>query len=290
MNKKQQLFKEYARDLKNVSEGLQLKLIDVDANKKYPLPYPRYICPLCNKVFLEEDIDKKLTLEHVPPGTLGGQTRLLVCKDCNNTQGSVFEKHLIDKIRNDASNTLDIELQLKNGTSPYIKCKVRIERENNEVTFLVDKKNKAALYFNQQEANAINDNEEIAFNIEYQYPWRKVDLALLRIAYLRMFEVGGYGYYFSYSAQIIRQQLADSNNDLLPVLRLDQSSGVPEGVYREKSKYYSGFLVAIMFRLPNYEKLYFVLLPGLDEEHIELYKSLKGKKELNFTLTKIPES
>lgn len=61
-----------------------------------------YICPLCFKIFdkngLSKEYDDYLTLEDVPPKTLGGNVKLLTCKVCNNEQGSSLDKHLKEQL------------------------------------------------------------------------------------------------------------------------------------------------------------------------------------------------
>jgi hypothetical protein len=58
-----------------------------------------YVCPLCLEIDYEQRSgrftchtdaaieDRSLTVEHVPPESLGGGPLLLTCKDCNNTAG-----------------------------------------------------------------------------------------------------------------------------------------------------------------------------------------------------------
>jgi hypothetical protein len=61
-----------------------------------------YICPLCTRHFTIIDIDKArsncLTLEDVPPKSLGGKPLTLTCKECNNTAGSLLDEELRKKL------------------------------------------------------------------------------------------------------------------------------------------------------------------------------------------------
>src|SRR5260370_40382262 len=52
-----------------------------------------YLCPLCLDVMLtvEEFATGELTVEHVPPETLGGDDMVLTCKGCNSQAGSWFD-------------------------------------------------------------------------------------------------------------------------------------------------------------------------------------------------------
>ena len=108
MNKKEELFVRYAKNLEMIVGPNQQAILAVDASsgEKHPLTYPCYVCPLCDKLFLEEDVaSSRVTLEHVPPGKLGGYKRLLVCKECNNSQGSNLESHLINEIKSEIRGT-----------------------------------------------------------------------------------------------------------------------------------------------------------------------------------------
>ena len=61
-----------------------------------------YICPLCIRNFTIKDLDQSLnnclTLEDVPPHSLGGKPLTLTCKECNNTAGSLLDEELRKKL------------------------------------------------------------------------------------------------------------------------------------------------------------------------------------------------
>ena len=293
MNKKEQLFEKYAKDLHSTTKQYESKVlaVDVDSGEKQSLPHPCYLCPLCDKIFTESET---LTLEHVPPGKLGGQKRLLVCKRCNNNQGSKLEKHLIDHIKNDYNNTSDITLYLENGTQPSIKCKLRVNLERDKIVILMDRKHMAAPYFNDQVSEANSRGEQIRYRFEAKVFSRYIELALLRIAYLKMFEVTGYEYYLSYSAKMIREQLANVDDKVMSVFYSDQQENLPEGIYditdKESTKDYCGFLVATVLKTRSNKKQYSIILPRPEQKYMSLYTNLKDKSKSNFELTKLPDS
>ena len=51
-------------------------------------------CPICLKAFTKEDVEigENVTLEHVPPKSLGGQVRCLTCADCNASAGRTIDQ------------------------------------------------------------------------------------------------------------------------------------------------------------------------------------------------------
>ena len=51
-----------------------------------------YACPICCIVHGRDSLtDGSLTLEHVPPKSIGGKEIVLTCKSCNNSAGSQYE-------------------------------------------------------------------------------------------------------------------------------------------------------------------------------------------------------
>ncbi len=51
-----------------------------------------YLCPLCLRPFSDEALnDGRLSVEHVPPESVGGRELLLTCKECNNSAGTKLD-------------------------------------------------------------------------------------------------------------------------------------------------------------------------------------------------------
>ena len=49
-----------------------------------------YVCPLCARRFASEQM-AKLTMEHVPPRSIGGKDLVLTCEECNSTAGYAID-------------------------------------------------------------------------------------------------------------------------------------------------------------------------------------------------------
>ena len=51
-------------------------------------------CPICLRAFTKEDVEigENVTLEHVPPKSLGGQVRCLTCANCNASAGRTIDQ------------------------------------------------------------------------------------------------------------------------------------------------------------------------------------------------------
>jgi hypothetical protein len=56
-------------------------------------------CPICLTLYTEhalnQEIENPLTIEHIPPESLGGKRLILTCKNCNNNAGKL-DKRLLD--------------------------------------------------------------------------------------------------------------------------------------------------------------------------------------------------
>jgi len=113
-SKKEMIFTKYAGNLKLLADN---KLIGWQGGK-----HPTYICPICLKEFgpLDEG-ENHLTLEHVPPETLGGKANILTCSKCNNEAGYKIDAHLVERLRQ-----LDTE-KLEPGTEIKITVKIGTE-------------------------------------------------------------------------------------------------------------------------------------------------------------------
>lgn len=83
---------------KKLKELLAKRQIDMFLNcqtKPLPIELEQYckvqaICPLC----MTADCLKQMSIEHVPPQSVGGKPRLITCKNCNSKTGHSIEPKL----------------------------------------------------------------------------------------------------------------------------------------------------------------------------------------------------
>src|SRR4051812_31357623 len=91
---KSNLFKKYSQNLEWFKNHPEIKFKPDFSNG--------CMCPLCLDIFFEGDLDSNienpLTLEHVPPASLGGKGRLLTCKKCNSISGHDLDAHLLNRL------------------------------------------------------------------------------------------------------------------------------------------------------------------------------------------------
>lgn len=288
VNKKQHLFEKYAKNLELVVKhrGLNTSMVDMATKEKYSLKYPSYICPLCDRVFSEAAINSEdLTLEHVPPGKLGGRKRLLTCETCNNDQGSTLEKRLVDEVKNSIDGVQNATMQFNKGTKPFVRG--TLSTSGNGINFKYWKSNK---YFDNQVVDSLHQGEVIQFRFSFKIYPKKVNLALLRVAYLMMFERFGYGYYFSYSGSLIRSQvLSPEKNTLTPVFpSTDQE--VAQGIYLLRNGHQpGGFFISVRLQSDGKTRDYYIALPLPDREHMDSYLELRKGEKYQLDLTPLSD-
>lgn len=171
-----------------------------------------FICPICLNQFSEKSLDQSvenpLTLEDVPPKSLGGKANILTCKKCNNTCGHVLDKHLTERM---------IELDI-HGFLPDVEFPAKFEIDGKIVQGLIkiDSNGKMTAFHMNKNNNPVKLKDYIhavknaAF--ELHIPPKNVNpnnlqLALLKIGYLLVFEKYGYSIILDKSYDRIRHQL-----------------------------------------------------------------------------------
>ncbi|MBZ0279324.1 MAG: HNH endonuclease [Anaerolineae bacterium] len=247
------------------------------------------ICPLCfKKWFTVENIkEKSLTLEHVPPDTLGGKGIALTCKDCNNNQGSRIDSFLVsyindlDALQGKGEGYVDGDMKTDDGN------RVRIEFRSNESGWEVLGVPKAS---NPKHIEFINEQfrqnrvERINLTLRITNP-RRAKLALLRSAYLLAFGYLGHGFLINRNLGPLRYQFQHPEEDIFPMQAIhifnphevaDSFVGI-NALYqspREKSYY-------IIFDVQRAESVTHrvgVMLPGPNSGDANFFVDLKSIK------------
>jgi len=98
---KERWFREGADSFRRV----MVRRRDTQRLAKYENKYP---CPLCLDPFpIEAIADRRLTVEHIPPESVGGSELLLTCAPCNNKSGTTFDAEAtkVDRLRSLAKGT-----------------------------------------------------------------------------------------------------------------------------------------------------------------------------------------
>lgn len=233
------IFKIYAEHLKFLVEYgfLDLKL-------KYD---QTYICPICTEQFSIEALDQKgknpLTLEDAPPKSLGGKAQVLTCRKCNNTCGTAIDHHLTSRL---------LELDQKQFI-PGVRYNAKFEKEGIKVNGVITVDNDGVM---QVEHDETKNNPDLLqkylkstvkgeiVNIDFgdsKADNFRLQLALLKSAYLLTFSKFGFSFLLHSEYDRIRDQL---RNPEIPIY--------PEDAWFETDEF------------SNYYGVHFTIEPGME--------------------------
>ncbi len=284
-DKRKRIFDKYVSQLKKLNENNLLP--DFIKYKE-----DCYICPICLNNFSENDLkdvsENMLTLEDAPPKSLGGRATTLTCKTCNNRCGHEIDYHLTERL---------IEID-ERAFLPNIKAKARfthnglkIQGELNvdskgNITVIHDKKNnhpeKLEKYVKSTGKNDIVDIEFKPSRVDKH----RLEVALLKTAYILAFEHYGYSLILSSPYNIIRKQLINPEAEIYPEgFWTKQGSFKPEqeGVHLIASKGFEGFLAIFLLKTKSSENRFGVYLPVSERSTYDNIKRLK-EQEAGFGL------
>lgn len=190
------------------------------------LPYDQtFICPICLGPFSVADLDTSrenhLTLEDVPPKSLGGKPTILTCKECNNTAGQQIDVQLFNRM-------FDIDKRkFIPGTNFHARFSQDGEITQGEVTVQDDgtinikqsyKHNKKDKLDNFVSGISPSTGNPL-MNIEFyptKFNFKRLEVALLKSAYLQCFEKYGYAFITDPIFDQVRDQIKNPDADLYP--------------------------------------------------------------------------
>lgn len=264
-----------------------------------------YICPLCFQVFFEKDLDDTLpnylTFEDIPPVSLGGKPLALTCKKCNSRSGHELDAHLLKNLL-----TNDAKLFLPNS-----KADTSFELHGNKMNGIIEVDEKGTVNLNLQK-NRSNPNQsqqfmkdmflprtiyspflypEKIFTEQYKTPTfqitfsdtskeRRVEIALLRIAYLLAFATLGNGVLINSGLYKVREQILNPDKEILPkVFWLNFNfPNECEGInIITLPKELQSFLVIFSLKTASYSRQFAIVLPGPSSPGINVYDFLSNE-------------
>jgi hypothetical protein len=232
--KREKIFRLFSRNLEWVKEHKEVNFVPDFTNG--------YICPICFDTFFEEDLENTavnpLTLEDVPPVSLGGKPLALTCKSCNSKNGHELDAHLLNIL-------LDVDSK---SFLPNSHSKATFEISGNKVngSFGIDEKGTATLriepnishpdhykiFTSKMDERSITKYNPLFYpgkliyeewrtpkfkmDLKRVYKQRRAEIALLKIAYLIAFSNFGNGFLINPSLFKIREQILNPDKDILP--------------------------------------------------------------------------
>lgn len=256
------------------SDGVEFRMADA------------YICPLCQHVYaIAHDA---LTLEHVPPESVGGKPILVTCKACNNHLGADLDVYLMNELEilHNLSHLDTIPQKSRiafngvgiNGQTTYSKSdgfKFMISPDNNNPIefegFIKEARNAKEGYQIKLKANITNRKRNVDL----------ANIALLKSAYLMAFHELGYMYVLNPSTNKVREQILNPKQQLInvPCVIADED-GIPkdmlQGVYYAKLDDVVCIVVVMDLQLPKSEQKHrkAVILPNPQDYQCRIYSVL----------------
>lgn len=211
MKKNLSIFEKYRDNLNFLISHSQI-------DSKYGKYKDNYICPICLSKFDTVEGEIPLTLEDAPQKSIGGSTNTLTCKKCNNEAGFKIDHHLVNQL-----NDLDNRKFLPNTE---IKVKTDIDGENLSATLKIDENGEMTIFHSKKNNNpAVLDVAmpkltkdkvvDIRFVRKNVIP-DNLDYAVLKSAYILLFQHTGYKVILSSDYDIIRSQILKPETRILP--------------------------------------------------------------------------
>lgn len=182
-----------------------------------------YICPICTEHFMIGDLSQHsrnpLTLEDVPPKVLGGKANVLTCKRCNNFCGRHIDHHLskrmIELDRSEFLPETTFNTQFETD-GVIVQGQIRIEKDGQILAVHKEKQNNPALLEGYLKKVLPKTIINLVFRDQRIDP-RKIQIALLKIAYLMAFEKYGYAFILKPAYDKIRLQILNPDQDFYPL-------------------------------------------------------------------------
>ncbi|RZJ76749.1 MAG: hypothetical protein EOO45_01165 [Flavobacterium sp.] len=213
-NKRLGIFKKYTAHLQFLRDnGLLATELKYDET---------YICPVCLRQFNEEALvqtsENPLTLEDAPPKSLGGKANVLTCRECNNIAGQKIDWHLTSRM-----NELD-QYGFVPGVEFYpefdndgliVQGAIKVSEAGDITAKHAKKKNDPGKLTKYVAATGAEDLINIKFR-DSKVDIFRLQLALLKVAYLLTFEKFGYSFLLHDVYDRLREQLRTPEVQIYP--------------------------------------------------------------------------
>ncbi|MEM7511342.1 MAG: hypothetical protein AAF388_10450 [Bacteroidota bacterium] len=296
--KRKKLFKIFSENLQRIKSHEEIKM-EPDFEEGY-------LCPICFDLFdkshLKKNHDNPLTLEDVPPKSLGGKAILLTCKHCNSSCGHNLDVHLVNRLQeNEAIQFL-----------PNTKSKTTFEKNGNKVGGLIEvdkngvikldlreawsnpkeKKNfmeqvfpplklKNTLFHSRNNIGINSKFESDTFTVKFpnKSEERKAEIALLKSAYLFAFAKFGYSFLINSGLYRIREQILNPDKQILPKVFWinfdfpDHTMGLNIITSPKELRCY---LVIFKVLTKSNQYKFAIALPGPSDPGIKIYENIEN--------------
>jgi len=189
--------------------------------------YSLYYCPICGVGYPESSAiaGADLTLEDVPPKSVGGKPILLTCRQCNSSAGHKIDVCTASKRKFEEFGR--VVCGHENGTIPFVTLSMAdfsiatsiCTERSFDVMPLPNANPPATIekykeYLGNLAANNVN-GFEFKLSMTQKYDHRFYKLSQLKSAFLLMFAWLGYRFAFDPRLEVVRRQIQEPENNIL---------------------------------------------------------------------------
>ncbi len=182
-----------------------------------------YYCPICEEPFGQAALQSNdLTLEHVPPKSLGGRPIALTCRNCNSQRG-----HRLDAAVRDRTTLFDLNEALATGKG-HARGRARLQFKGRRVNVTYELRDRELTIVPPPGINSpeerreflehfqVKIHESIQFTPRIRFHPRRSKVGDLRTGYLAAFAKFGYSYAFNRCLSLVRQQISEPDRKVYP--------------------------------------------------------------------------
>ena len=295
------LFNRFECNLQNTlnKHSLSIKANDLALSQGY------YLCPISLKLFSSDSLkNQTLTIEHVPPKSLGGKGMVLVDKEINNKDGHSADKDLLLFFQTKTFLEHGGELEAKisaemldmHGVTAQFALKRNAPLESGEAKIQVttSEKNIKAMEYN----GVFRNWDGLSFRISGKMSKKVNAKLMLKCAYLTAFSRIGYDLLFDKRGfkngtyGVLIQALNNPDNNAFPLIGFGYHAPLEKsdvGVINEPKDYRSLF-VNLSFKLDDHVYKYVIFLPHPDEENLDCLnriKNIPAGQTVNFNIREV---
>lgn len=242
-----------------------------------------YFCPICANGYNASAVDAgDLTLEHVPPASIGGRGIALTCKVCNNTAGHTVDAELHRRDQQESFARMILQGQgvgkhpgILSVGGDALNALIALEEDGRPVIEVRPENNNPAslnrLDQHMKELGTIGG--EIKVTARARYHRRRAQVGELRSAFLAAFAMLGYKYAFHPRLVHVRQQIMKPDEKIIEGWNMDVTTpGQPRRMIALLNDP-RAFVVQIGMRA--------VLLPAVQGGPEDLYAHVMAKYRQN---------
>lgn len=246
-------------------ENINLLIANSLIDRKFDHFKNNYVCPVCLKKYDKLESENPLTLEDAPQKSIGGSKNTLTCKKCNNEAGFKIDHHLVNKL-----NELDNTKFLPNSEFPI---KTNIDGKIFNANLKIDESGVMKVTHSKKNNNPKFIDENISELkkdkiIDFTYVQKNIipdnlDYAVLKSAYIILFQYTGYKIILSPEYDLIRNQILNPEKRVIPenFYFFSHEPYMNDGVHFVCSKNFESVLIVFTAKTDKSSRNFCVFLP-----------------------------